>query len=318
MLDVRAEVEAAEARIREHIVTTPLEHSPFLSEATGANVYCKLENRQHTGSFKLRGALNKILSLGEEERERGVVAASTGNHGAAVAYALGRLGTSGAVYVPEGSDPSKLDAARKLGAEIRVFGKDCTDAEREARRYAQEHGLAYVSPYNDARVVGGQGTVGLELAAQLETIDAVFVALGGGGLISGIAGYLKHDHPDVKVIGCSPENSAIMIESIRAGEILDKPSLPTLSDGTAGGVEAGAITFELCRALVDGLVTVTEEEIAAALRDFVRAHDMVIEGAAAVAVASLVKERERYRGHNVVVVICGENIAAATLEEVLG
>jgi len=317
VLDVHEEVIRAEERIREFVRTTSLMHSPSLSERSGANVYCKMENEQHTGSFKLRGAMSKVLSLSEAERARGVVAASTGNHGAAVAYTVGKLGVKGTVYAPDHAVASKLDIVRELGAEVRVHGTDCTDAEREARRVAENDGLTYVSPYNDPQVVGGQGTVAVELASQLETIDAVFVSLGGGGLISGIAGYLKTEHPGVRVVGCSPCNSMVMIESVRAGRILDLPSLPTLSDGTAGGVEAGAITFDTCHELVDDYVDVTEEEIANELRAFVREHDAVIEGAAAVAIASLMKERERYQGQNVVVVICGGNINPDTLQDVL-
>ena len=317
MIDVHAEVVQAETRIREHVRTTRLMHSPSLSERSGANVYCKMENEQHTGSFKLRGAMSKVLSLSEAERGRGVVTASTGNHGAAVAYTLGQLGVKGTVYVPEHSVATKIAAVRELGAAVRMHGADCTDAEREARRVAGAEGLCYVSPYNDPQVVGGQGTLAVELVSQLDRIDAVFVSLGGGGLISGIAGYLKHDRPDVRVAGCSPRNSMVMIESVRAGKILDLPSLPTLSDGTAGGVEAGAITFDTCRELVDDYVDVTEDEIASELRAFVREHDTVTEGAAAVAIASLMKNRERYQGQNVVVVICGGNISPETLKEVL-
>jgi threonine dehydratase len=276
-----------------------------------------MENEQHTGSFKLRGAMNKVLSLSEDERARGVVAASTGNHGAAVAYTLGKLGVKGTVYVPENSVATKLDAIRKLGAEVRMHGADCTDAEREARSVAEAENLCYISPYNDPHVAGGQGTLAVELVSQLDRIDAVFVSLGGGGLISGVAGYLKHEHPGVHVVGCSPQNSMVMIESVRAGEILDLPSLPTLSDGTAGGVEAGAITFDTCRDLVDEYAAVSEEEIADELRDFVRAHDITIEGAAAVAIASLLQTQDRYARQNVVIVICGGNINPETLQDVL-
>jgi threonine dehydratase len=157
----------------------------------------------------------------------------------------------------------------------------------------------------------------VELARQLDRIDAVFVSLGGGGLIAGIAAYLKSVHPGVRVVGCSPENSQVMIRSQAAGEILDLPSLPTLSDGTAGGIEAGAITFDLCRELVDDYVTVTEKEIADNLADFMRTHSSKIEGAAAVAIAAYRKQRGMYEGQNVVIVLCGANIAPATLKSVL-
>ncbi len=316
-MDVVQEVLDAEERIRPHIRQTFLEYSPVLSERGGAQVYCKLENLQHTGSFKVRGALNKLLSLSEEQRARGVVTASTGNHGAAVAYSLGKINASGLVFVPENADPSKVEAIERLGAEVRYHGRDCAVAEVYARAHAVEQGMVYVSPYNDPQVIGGQGTVGVELARQLDSIDAVYVALGGGGLISGIAAYIKSVQPGVQVFGCSPRNSQVMIQSVKAGQILDLPSLPTLSDGTAGGVEAGAITLDLCRSLVDDYLTVSEEEIAASLRLFIGAHHVLIEGAAAVAIAAYLKSCQRFAGQNVVIVLCGANISLETLRQVL-
>jgi len=316
-VDVKKEVLHAEERIRSHIRQTILEYSPTLSELGRANVYCKLENLQYTGAFKARGAMNKLLSLTVEERARGVVTASTGNHGMAVARSLGILGGSGIVFVPEEASPSKVQAIERLGAEVRFFGQDCADTEAHAREHAAQNHMTFVSPYNDPQVIGGQGTIAVELARQLNPIDAVFASLGGGGLVSGIAGYLKSVHPNVQIIGCSPENSQVMIQSVKAGRILDLPSLPTLSDGTAGGIEAGSITFELCRMLVDEYVTVTEGEIKASLRLFMEAHHMLIEGAAAVAIAAYLKRGERFVGKNVVIVICGANIGLETLKEVL-
>jgi threonine dehydratase len=315
--DAAREIRAAESRIRPHVRETYLELSPHYSNLGGAAVFFKLENLQYTGSFKARGALNKVLSLDREALDRGVVAASTGNHGAAVAFAAARAGTRAIVFVPENASPDKLETIERLGAEVRFHGDDCMLAEVFARRFAGDHGMTYVSPYNDPLIVGGQGTVAVELDRQLDWIDAVFVSLGGGGLISGIAAHLKTVRPDVTVVGCSPENSQVMIQSVRAGKILDLPSRPTLSDGTAGGVERGAITFDLCRELVDDFVTVTEEEIADHWREFTTTHHMMIEGAAAVAIASFMKLRDRFAGHNVVVVLCGANISPDTVKGLL-
>lgn len=315
--DVTDAVRAAEARIRPFIRETYLEQSPYYSQTGGAAVYLKLENLQHTGSFKVRGALNKILSLPPDRLQRGVVAASTGNHGAAVAFALGKLGANGTVFVPRTAAPDKVALVERLGAEVRYHGEDCAEAEAEARRIAADSGRTYISPYNDPEVIAGQGTIAVELERQLDPVDAVFVSLGGGGLIAGIAAYLKAVRPRVRVFGCSPENSQVMIRSQAAGEILDLPSLPTLSDGTAGGIEPGAITFDLCRELVDDYVTVNEKEIAENLADFMRTHSSKIEGAAAVAIGAYLKRRERYAGKNVVIVLCGANIAPATLKSVL-
>ena len=316
-MDIVEEVLRAQERIRPHVRETILEHSIFLSQLGGANVYCKLENLQYTGSFKARGAMNKLLSLTTEELGRGVVTASTGNHGAAVARSASKLNASGIVFMPENSSPSKVRAIERLGAAVRYYGQDCAETEVYARHYAAKNHMTYVSPYNDPQVIGGQGTIGVELARQLGRIDAVYVSLGGGGLISGIGSYLESVQPDLQIIGCSPENSQVMIQSVKAGRILDLPSFPTLSDGTAGGVEAGSVTFKLCRELVDEYVTVTEDEIVASLRLFIETHHMLIEGAAAVAIASYLKTRDRFVGGNVVIVICGANISLEALKVVL-
>ena len=314
---------AAEERIRPYIRQTILEPAPFYSADSGAQVFFKCENLQHTGSFKVRGALSKTLALSEAERARGIVTASTGNHGAAVAYSLNQVGASGIVFVPEIASASKVEAIQRLGAEVRYFGSDLAETEVYARQFAREHGAAYIPPYNDPQVLGGQGTIGLELSRQLESVDAVFASVGGGGLIAGIAGYLKHIFPKVRVFGCSPENSQVMAELVRAGRILDLPSLPTLSDGTAGGIEAGSITFPLCRDLVDKYISVSEAEIGANLRQFIATQHMLIEGSAAVTVAGFRKTAtskkmgEWLAGKNVVIVLCGANIGLEPLKEVL-
>lgn len=316
-MDVAQLVEQAESRIRPHIRQTILEPSPYYSKLSGATVHLKCENLQHTGSLKVRGATNKLLLLTDAERARGVVAASTGNHGMGVAHALNRLGAKGLVFVPENAARAKIQAIRRMGTEVRTRGGDTVEAEASARQYADQHRMTYISPYNDPQVVAGQGTVAVELARQLEGIDAVFVPLGGGGLAAGIAGFLSSVQPAAQVIGCSPENSQVMIQSVRAGKILERPSLPTLSDATAGGVEKGSITFGLCRKLVNSYRTVSEDEIASSLRQFIEAHHMLIEGAAAVAIAAFLADRERFAGKQVVIVLSGANIGLDTLKQVL-
>lgn len=316
-IDVYGEVIAAEDRIRPFIRQTYLQPSPAYSQLSGAEVYFKCENLQHTGSFKARGALNKVLALSDIERQRGVVTASTGNHGAAVAFALSKLNARGIVFVPDGAASSKIDAIQRLGAELRFWGSDSVEAEIHARSYAAEHEQVFISPYNDPLIIGGQGTIGLELEQQQENIDAVLVSVGGGGLISGIAGFLKRHRPNIEVIGCSPENSQVMIQSIIQGAILDLPSLPTLSDGTAGGIEQDAITFPLCQQYVDDYETVTEEEIAGSLRQFISWHHMLIEGSAAVPIAALLKRHNQLAGKRVVIVLCGANININVLQKVL-
>ena len=312
-----AAIDQADVRIGEHIRRTPVEPSPWLSAATGADVHFKLENHQLTGSFKLRGALNRILASDDATRQRGFVAASTGNHGLAMAHAAGRVDAGVTVFVPSTAAAAKIDLLEAQGVEVRRSGEDCTEAEIAARAYASDHDQTYVSPYNDPAVVAGQGTLGAELSRQLPALDAVFVALGGGGLIAGVASYLKAARPETEVVGCSPVNSAVMAHSLTAGRILDLPSEPTLSDGTAGGVEVGSITFDLCRELVDRCELVTEGAIADALRQFTTRHHSLIEGAAAVPIAALLAADGRLAGKRVAVVLCGANIAPSTLAGLL-
>ena len=311
------EVVAADQRIRPWVRETPLDYAPSLSRAWGGEVFLKLENTQVTGSFKVRGALNRLLTTPLSQRSLGVVAASTGNHGAALAFAMDVLRVPGTVFVPESASPAKLNAIRAWGAEIRAVGGDPVEAEYEARRYADSHGLVYVSPYNDNAVVAGQGTVGAELARQLARIDVVVVAVGGGGLISGIAGFLKAAGREVAVVGCSPANSRVMYESVKAGHLLDIPSEPTLSDGTAGGIEADSVTFPLCRALVDEWVLVSEEEIVDGMRMSINEAHQLVEGAGGMTLAAAKKVATHYPGGNIVVVLCGANISAEKLASVL-
>jgi len=323
-MDARAEVLEAENRIRDYVRETPVEASPVLSRLGAAQVHLKLENYQLTGSFKVRGAMNRLLAMTPAERRSGFVAASSGNHGAAVAYAQKLLDCPGFIVVPEDAAPAKIEAIRALGAEVLVHGSDCVIAERYARRQAAERGMIYLSPYNDPRVVGGQGTIAVELSRQLERIDTVYVSVGGGGLISGMASVLKALDPEVEMVACSPARSAVMIESLRAGKILELASRPTLSDGTAGGVEQGAITFELCQRYVDRHVLVSEREIERAMKLVIEHHHMLVEGAAGVAVAaflkdSLAQEGDRIadRNQNVVIVLCGANVGFDTLRKIL-
>lgn len=316
-MHVLQDILQAEQRIRSHIRTTPLEFSRPLSLLTGGQVFLKLENVQHTGSFKVRGAMNALLSLTPEQRARGVVTASSGNHGLAVAFGLHALTIPGVIFVPEGTSTAKMAAIRQYDATLRVWGHDCVITEEYARSYAAQHEMVYISPYNDRAVIGGQGTIAVELCRQIEHIDVVLAALGGGGMISGIAEYVKTVFPHTEVIGCSPEQSPVMAKSVQAGHILTLESLPTLSDGTAGGIEPDAITFPLCQRLVDTYLLVSEEEIRQALRLCLETHHMLIEGAAGVPLAALLKTPERFRGKTVVIVLCGANLSLETLKTIL-
>jgi len=315
---VRAAVLQAEARIREHILETPLEYSSHLSKLGSCQVYLKLENQQRTKSFKFRGAINKVLSVSEEARRQGVVTASTGNHGAAMAQVFDKLGVAGTIFLPANAAPAKVETLRLMGAHLEFFGEDCVEAENLARKTAETRGLTFVSPYNDPEVVGGQGTIALELERQLESFDAVLSPVGGGGLIGGVAGYLKGVRPEVVQIGCQPINSAVMYESFKVGRLLDLESKPTISDGTAGGIESGSITFEICRECVDDFILVSEDEIREAMRLLITKHYMLVEGAGSLSTACFLKDPRRFAGKTIVLVVSGAKISLETLREVLG
>ena len=314
---IAREAELAAERLAGLVVETPLVFSPQFSSATGANVWLKLENLQDTGSFKLRGATNRLLAMSDDERSKGCVTASSGNHGAGVACAAGRLEMQGIVFVPKKTSRTKVDAIHGYGGDVRHFGTDGLDTELHAREFAEARGMVYVSPYNDPAVVAGQGTCGVEIARQLPEIDAAFVSIGGGGLISGVGSVLKHHDPGIRVIGCQPAASPVMTKSIEAGQILELESNPTLSDGTAGGVEPDAITFELCRSVVDDYLLVEEDAIAAAMIEFIDKQHQLAEGAAGVALAAFLSNATEFRGRNVVILVCGGNVSSETLRRIL-
>ena len=314
--DVPAAVRSAEERARPYLLTTPAIPSIGLTPAIGSPVVLKCENLQHTGSFKARGAVSKVLSLSPEELERGVITASTGNHGAAVAYAGSIVGVAPVVVVPDNANPSKLAAIERLGGCIEVQGSDSVESELGARRAADERGMTFISPYNDPAIIGGQGTLGLELLDQVDDLAAVFVAVGGGGLSSGVAGIIKSVSPSTRVIGCSPANSAVMYHSLKAGQILDLPSDPTLSDGTAGGVEPGAITFDILDDLLDDFVVVDEDAIREAFLELIEVEHLLVEGSAAMAYAAARANAPATEG-TTAVILCGGNVGVEKLRGIL-
>ena len=315
--EVAESSERAADRIAGLVRETPLDYSPAFSAATGADVWFKLENLQHTGSFKLRGAANRLMTLTPEQRAAGCVTASSGNHGAALAYAMQKLSVGGVIFVPEQTSSVKVDAIRSYGGDVRFYGTDGLDTEIHARDYAGQNSMFYVSPYNDAEVMAGQGSCGVEIAAQLPDVDDIFIAIGGGGLISGVGSVLRRHSKSVRIIGCQPSASAVMAHSVEAGEILQLPSAPTLSDGTAGGIEPGAITFALCKELVDDYVLIDEPGIAAAMRTFMDSQHQLIEGAAGVAIAAMLANTSDLKGHKVVILVCGANISRESLLSVI-
>jgi threonine dehydratase len=307
-------IETTRMRIAPYVLQTPCRESAGLGDAIGGTALLKLENLQTTGSFKLRGVVNKVLSLSEVDSQRLLVAASTGNHGAAFAHALELFGLRGKLFMPKTSSAVKIKKMRSTGVPFELVGEDCVEAEVRAHEFAQENGFVWISPYNDLDVVHGQGTVAVELVEQVGAIDAVLAPVGGGGLISGIAAYLKAVDPSIEVIGCQPVNSCVMYESIKAGEILDVESLPTVSDGTAGGIEKGSVTFDLCRRYVDDFVLLEEEEIIAAMRLLQDEEGLTVEGAAALPVAALLKDGTKFAGRRTALIISGGRVDEKTLD----
>jgi len=303
---------AARERIAPYVRETPVEWS------AGLGAYLKLEHLQHTGSFKFRGASNKIAMLSPAQAAQGVITASNGNHGLGVAAAARARGIAAEVFVSSHVSPAKAGRIEAMGARIVRAGEDPLTSELAARRAAEESGRVFISPYNDVDVAAGQGTIGVELLRQLEGLDAVFVAVGGGGLIGGIGGYLKDASPATEVIGCWPETSPVMYECLRAGGIVDVPERETISESTAGGLEPGSVTFELCRRAIDRSVLVSEEEILGAMRWMLANEHWVIEGAAGVAVAAFRKESERYAGKKAAIVLCGRNLSEGVGRRLFG
>jgi threonine dehydratase len=302
-------ISRAHAAVRPQVPVSPLHLSRPLSAALGCSVLLKNEHLQPTGSFKIRGATNKIQILGESARRTGVTTASTGNHGQAVARAGSLAGVPVTVYVAASAAQPKVDAIRALGAELVVVNGPPIEAELLARRHADEQGKIYISPYNDLDVIAGQGTLGMELIEQAPELDAVFISVGGGGLISGVGTALKNLSPRTRVIGVWPENSPCMLRAMEAGAIVDVDEKETLSDGTAGAVEPGSVTLPLCRAVIDETITVSEADIGRGMRMIADAEHWIVEGSAGVALAGLARRAEAFRGKKVAVVLCGRNIA---------
>lgn len=311
------EIVQANKRINQDIIQTPLLYSHWLSKATGGQIYLKLENEQVTGSFKARGSLNKLKWLQEQDSHALPVTASTGNHGLGFARACALLDIEGKVFLPNNAVNSKVEAIRDYDIAVEFYGDDPFQTETFLRQEADKKGWCYISPYNDWQVIAGQGTIGMEVLEQIPEPDNILATVGGGGLVSGIGTFVKKQSPGTKIIGCQPENSPEMSVSVRAGEYQEVTSKPTLSDGSAGGFERDAITFELCKKLVDQFTLASEDEIASAIRSMVARHHKIIEGSAGVAIASLLKNASQFKGQTTVVIVCGANIAIEKLQKII-
>ena len=309
-------MEAARRRLRDAIVQTPCAYSQTLSELTGARCFVKLENLQMTGSFKERGAANLLLQLTAEERRRGVIAASAGNHGLAVAFHAARLGVPATIVMPEYAPLIKVTNARRYGAEVILHGSNYDEAYERARALETERGLIFVHPFDDPRVIAGQATLGLELLEQLPEVEAVVVPVGGGGLIGGVALAVKGTRADVQVIGVQSAALPAMTRSLEAGQRVRVDSAPTIADGIAVR-QVGSLTLELAQAWVDRVVTVDEEELSNAVLLLLEIEKTVVEGAGAAPLAALLNRPLGLERRSVALVLSGGNIDVTMLSRII-
>ena len=309
-------IRSARRRIDGAVYLSPCPFSPTISELGGLPVYLKLENLQRTGSFKERGALNKILTLSDEEKRRGVIAASAGNHAQGVAFHAKNNGIAATIVMPVMTPLVKVNATKGYGAHVILHGEGYDEAYEEACRVARAQGLTFVHPFDDEAVIAGQGTIGLELLEQVPDLEAVVVPIGGGGLISGIACALKESHPRLRVIGVQPARMPSMLEGMKQHKPVTIPLQPTIADGIAVR-RTGERTLPLVEKYVDDVVAVEEEEIASGILTLLEREKMLAEGAGAAAVAALLHRKAKLKNKKTVALVCGGNIDVTLLSRII-
>lgn len=296
---------------------TDVIYSPVLSDKSGCDIYLKTENLQLTGSFKLRGAYYKISQLTEEEKAKGVIACSAGNHAQGVALASKKFGIEAKICMPDGAPISKVEATKNYGAEVVLVPGVYDDAYAEAERLRQLYGYTFIHPFDDVDVIAGQATIGLEILNQLKNLDVIIVPVGGGGLISGIAFAVKSLNPNIKVYGVQSAGAPSMVNSLLNHKLEALSSVSTIADGIAVK-EPGSLTFDLCTKYVDGIVTVTDDQVSSAILALIENQKMIAEGAGAVALAAaMFKKIPNVTGKNVVCLISGGNIDVNILSRVI-
>ena len=310
------EIKQAEQRIRDFIYFSPCQLSAALSEVTGQQVFLKLDNLQRTGAFKERGALNRILLLSDEEKRRGVIAASAGNHAQAVAYHATQRGVLARIVMPLMTPLVKISATRGFGADVILHGANYDEACDEALRLCKLEGMTFLHPFDDNAVINGQGTIGLELLQQVQGLEAVVVPIGGGGLISGVACALKESNPAIRVVGVQTERLPSMLRAIERGGPVTLPAEATIADGIAVR-RAGDLTLPQVQRFVDEIVTVDEEEIANAIMVLLEREKTLAEGAGAVALAALLQKKTSLKGQRTAVLVCGGNIDVSLLARII-
>ncbi|WP_227132471.1 threonine ammonia-lyase [Halorubellus salinus] len=312
-----ADVEEALERVRETSRHTPIEYSHTFSDMTGAEVHLKMENFQRTGSFKIRGATNRIMTLPQEARDKGVVTASAGNHAQGVALAASRSGVDSKIVMPEYAPISKINATQSYGAEVVLHGADYNEAADHAHEIEAAEDRTYVHAFDDPYVMAGQGTIGLEIIEDLPEVETVLVPIGGGGLISGVATAIKGRNPDVRIVGVQAEGASSVAQSLQKGEIFERDSVDTIADGIATR-RVGDAPFEVIRERVDEVVTVSDPEIAMALTYVLERGKTLVEGAGAAPLAALLFEKFDFEeGEVIVPAMCGGNIDLNTLTTVI-
>ncbi|MET3523246.1 hydroxyectoine utilization dehydratase EutB [Mesorhizobium abyssinicae] len=312
-----ADIRAARERIAGKVERTPTVQSQSLTDRIGHPVHLKLEHRQTTGAFKLRGASNAIASLSPEDKTRGVVAASTGNHGRALAHAARLDGIRAVICMSRLVPENKLDAIRRLGAEIRIVGNSQDDAQKEVEKLVAEQGLVMLPPFDHPDIIAGQGTLGLEIIEQVPEAASVVVPLSGGGLAAGVAAAVKGVSPNTKVIGISMARGAAMKASLDAGRPVEVEELPTLADSLGGGIGLdNRLTFGMCRDLLDDVILLSEGEIAAGIRHAYEEEREIVEGAGAVGIAALLAGKVKTAGP-AVLILSGRNIDMALHRQIV-
>jgi threonine dehydratase len=309
------EIYKAKRDISPYVRRTPLEYSKLLSDLTGGEVWLKYENRQLTGSFKIRGAANRMLAMMDEERRRGVITASAGNHGQGVGYMARELKVKARVFIPRNTPEVKRTAMRDLGVELIIHGSEYMEAENLAIKTAKQEDVTYVSAYNDPIIIAGQGTVGLEMLEDNPNLDTILVPLGAGGLAGGVA-VSWESIPNAVVIGVQSHASPVMHQSLKAGRIIDIPLKNSIAEGLHGGIEPGSITFNLCK-LLDYDILVEEKTIREAMRFMILKHREVVEGAGAVGIAALMEQPKRFKGKKVGVIISGGNLDEREIKDLV-
>lgn len=308
----------AKQRIQPLVMRTPLIFSEAFRKRFQANVYLKLENLHQTGAFKLRGAANKLLSLSDAEKERGVTTFSTGNHGLAVAYVAKQLGMRAVICVSNRVPQAKIARLNRLGAEVKIVGNSQDDAEEHSYALEAEAGLTVVKPFDDLHVIAGQGTIGLELLEDLPHLDMAIIPVSGGGLFSGIAFVLKENLPYIKLVAVSMERSPVMYESLRANRPVQLEEQETLADSLLGGIGFdNKYTFNIVKKYVDDFVLVSEEEIAAGMKFLAEEQRLIVEGAAATGVAAILSGKVDVAGKNVATIVTGNNVDIDVMKRIL-